>query len=92
MDSQIVTVTAALMLFTAAILVYVGYRQFTARASSPEMEDRLERYATVGFEQPEEASQRAGAELTDRIDRAVKNKSIGEQTAIAAGRSAHDGW
>lgn len=87
MDSQLISVTAALMVFTAAILVYVGYRQSNAKAASPEMEDRLERYAHVGYDQPVGSSQRAGAELTDRVDRAVRSKSIGEQTAIALARA-----
>lgn len=87
MPAQLITVVAALMMFGAASMVYVGYRQFSARASSPEMEDRLDRYAAVGVEETAEPSQRAGSELTSRIDRAVKNKTFGEQTMMALARA-----
>lgn len=87
MPSQLITVIAAFMMFVAATLVYVGYRQFSARASSPEMEDRLDRYASIGVEVTSDTGQRAGSELTDRIDRAVKNKTFGEQTMMALARA-----
>jgi tight adherence protein B len=87
MSSQLISVLAALMMFGAASLVYVGYRQFNARASSPEMEDRLDRYASVSVEATTEPSQRVGSELTERIDRAVKNKTFGEQTMMALARA-----
>jgi tight adherence protein B len=83
MSSQLITATAALMMFGAAMLVYVGYRQFSARASSPEMEDRLDRFAVIGVDVPAESSQRTGSELTGRIDRVVKNMSFGEETTLA---------
>jgi tight adherence protein B len=87
MSGQLTTVLLALMVFASAILVYLGYRMSVARASSPELEERLDRYGTVGEDAPAEASQRAASIMTERIDRAVKNKSFAEQTLTALARA-----
>jgi tight adherence protein B len=87
MSGQIVTVLAALMVFAAGTLVYVGYRMSVARASSPEMEIRLDRYAGIGEDVQSESTGRASALVTERIDRAVKNKTFAEQAQTALVRA-----
>jgi tight adherence protein B len=87
MSHQFITVFTALLVIGALILLMFGVRQSRARAATPEMEDRLDRYA-LGI--PEESTgdqASATAVVTDRIDKAVKGSSFAEKTQTALSRA-----
>lgn len=86
MTTQMLSIVAALMIFIALALMYLGFQRAKARAATPEMEDRLDRFGGVASAAaaPQE-SNRTAAAMTDRIDKAVKGKSFADnvQTALA---------
>jgi tight adherence protein B len=87
MATQLVSVLAALMIFGALALLAIGYQRSRARAATPDMETRLDRYG--GSTEPEstESGGRATSAVTERIDRAVKGKSFAEKVQIAISRA-----
>jgi tight adherence protein B len=87
MATQLVSVLAALMIFGALALLAIGYQRSRARAATPDMETRLDRYG--GSIEPEstESGARATSAVTERIDRAVKGKSFAEKVQIAISRA-----
>jgi tight adherence protein B len=88
MASQLLPVLAALLIFTAGALVFMGIHYSRARASTPEIEDRLERLGTVAQQAAATTNDaHAASVITDRIDRAVKGKTWAEQTMTALARA-----
>lgn len=86
MSAQLVSALAALLVFASIGLLWFGIQSSRARASSPEMEERLDRFANVAAPTTEsDQNGRAAAAVTEAIDRAVKGKSFGEklQTQLA---------
>lgn len=86
-SSQIVSIAAALFVFVSVALVYYGVQSSRARASSPEMEDRLDRYGNVAEVTSEEPSSSAASMVSERIERAAKGTTFGETTATALARA-----
>jgi tight adherence protein B len=87
MTSQILSIAAALMIFGSAALVIFGVQRARARASSPEMEERLERFGSMADAPVADAQGGASQIISERLDRAVKDKSFGEQMATALARA-----
>ena len=85
MSPQMLSVLIAIMVFAAVLLVVFGVSTARARASTPEMEHRLERYGHVADTTVTAHKQRPGAAMADRLDSAVKNKTFADemQTALA---------
>ncbi|MEX1158907.1 MAG: type II secretion system F family protein [Thermomicrobiales bacterium] len=86
-SSQILTIAAALFVFLSVGLVYFGVNSARARASTPEMEDRLDRYGHVIDVASSDGGSRATAMVSDRLETAAKGTSVGEQTGIALARA-----
>jgi tight adherence protein B len=87
-SSQVITIAAALFVFVSVALVYVGVQSSRARASSPEMEDRLDRYGNVAEAAVTETSgSSATSMVSERIERAAKGTTFGETTATALARA-----
>lgn len=87
MPAQLITVFVAAMVFGAIILVVFGIQVARAKASTPEMEDRLERYGHIAEVQAASSKQRPGAAMADRLETAVKHKSFGETTQTQLARA-----
>lgn len=85
-SSQIVSIVAALFVFVSVALIYFGVQASRARASSPEMEDRLDRYGNIAEGAAAESGGGAAAMVSDRLERAAKGTSFGEKTATALAR------
>src|SRR4051812_44969379 len=77
MPAQLIVVLVAAMAFGAIIMVVLGVQSARSRASTPEMENRLERYGHI-TETPtaSTAKARPGSAMTGKLDGAVKNKSF----------------
>lgn len=86
--SQLITIAAALFVFLSVGLVYFGVQFTRARASSPEMEDRLDRYGniTVGVI-ASDGGGGAASMVSDRLERAAKGTSFGEKIGTALARA-----
>src|SRR5689334_19061258 len=84
MPAHVLSVIIAILVFTAVMLVVYGIQSARARAATPEMENRLERFGHIA-EGASTSKQRPAAAMADRIDSAVKNKGFAEnvQTALA---------
>jgi tight adherence protein B len=78
MSGQLVTILVAVMAFGAVIMVVFGAQAARSRASTPEMENRLERYGHITDAPAASASgkQRPGAAMSGKLDSAVKDKSF----------------
>lgn len=85
MSSQVISVVAALMIFAALALLALGYSRSKARAATPDMESRLDRYGGTTEAETTDTGARPTAAMTERIDKAVKGRSFAEkvQTSLA---------
>jgi tight adherence protein B len=86
-SSQLVSIAAALFVFVSVGLIFFGVQASRARASSPEMEDRLDRYGNIAEGAPAEASSGAASMVSDRLERAAKGTSFGEKIGTALARA-----
>jgi tight adherence protein B len=86
-SSQLISIAAALFVFGSGALIFFGIQASRARASTPEMEDRLDRYANVADEVVAESGTGAASIIGDRLDRAAKGTSFGEKTATSLARA-----
>jgi len=89
MSPQFISVLAAVTTFGAALLVYLGVQASRAKAATPEMEDRLERFgsynenATADEFEDQPSNQIVAAQL----ERAVKGRDFSENTRLALVRA-----
>jgi tight adherence protein B len=86
-SSQLVSIIAALFVFVAGAMIYFGVQASRARASSPEMEDRLDRYGSIADAAVAESGGSAASMVSDRFERAAKGTSFGEKTSTALARA-----
>lgn len=87
MSPQILTILIAVIVFAAGLLVLYGIQTSRAKASTPEMENRLERYGHISDVVVAAPKARPGATVTGKLDSAVKGRSISESTAAALARA-----
>lgn len=87
MSPQLLTILVAVLLFGAGLLVLYGFQSSRAKASTPEMETRLERYGHILESEVATPRLRPGAAVTGKLDAAVKGKSFAENTATALARA-----
>jgi tight adherence protein B len=88
MSPQIISALAALATFGAAILVYLGVQASRARAVTPEMELRLDRFGT----RPEavvidDEIHSSNQMIASHLERAVKGRGFGETSRLALSRA-----
>jgi tight adherence protein B len=83
----LLSIVAALMVFLSIGLVYFGVQSSRARASTPEMEDRLDRYGTSAEVVAEDGGSRATAMVSERLERATKGTSFAEKTSTSLARA-----
>ena len=78
MSAQLVPIVVAVLAFGAIIMVVFGVQSARARASTPEMENRLERYGHITDVPTAESTtkQRPGSAMSGMINTAVKDKSF----------------
>lgn len=81
MSTQLISILAALMIFASMAFVAVGMQRSRLRAATPEMEERLDRFGTMAEHQVESNDPGPTAVMSDRLERAVKGKSVGERTS-----------
>jgi tight adherence protein B len=86
-SSQLVSIAAALFVFMAVGLIFFGVQASRARASSPEMEDRLDRYGNIAETATAESSGGAASMVSERLERATKGTSFAETTGTALARA-----
>jgi len=86
-SSQILTIAVALFVFMSVALVFFGVQRTRARASTPEMEDRLDRYGNVLEVASSDDGSGSGSIFSERLDKAAKGTSFGEKTATALARA-----
>lgn len=86
-SSQLISIAAALFVFGSAALIFFGIQASRARASTPEMEDRLDRYGNIVDEVVAESGGGAASMVSDRLDRVAKGTSFGEKTATSLARA-----
>lgn len=88
MSPQIISALAAIFTFGSVALVYLGVQASRAKAATPEMEDRLERFgsateaASVSTEEHTSATP-----VADHLERAVKGRDFSETTRVALARA-----
>lgn len=88
MSVQILSVAIAIMVFGAGLLVFLGVQTSRAKAATPEMEERLERYGHVvetAVSLPPDRD--SSSFVADRVERAVKGRSFSEKTRMALSRA-----
>lgn len=84
MDSQLISVLAALAIFGAALLVYLGIQSSRARAATPEMEDRLDRFGTrPEMAQIEELEPSSNQIVAEHLERAVQGRDFSHKTRLS---------
>jgi tight adherence protein B len=88
MTTQLITVLAAVSTFGAVLLVYLGIQSSRAKAATPEMEDRLERFGTryqptVGEDTPSASNQ----VVAEHLERAVHGRDFSVNTRMALSRA-----
>ncbi len=86
-SSQLVSIIAALFVFASGALIFFGVQASRARASSPEMEDRLDRYGNIADGTVPETGGGAASKVSERLDQAAKGTSFGEKTGTALARA-----
>jgi tight adherence protein B len=87
MSPQLLTILIAILVFGAGLLVLYGIQSSKAKASTPEMESRLERYGHIAETNVSSPKLRPGAAVTGKLDSALKGKSFAETTATAIARA-----
>ncbi len=87
-SSQLITIAAALFVFLSVGLISFGVQASRRRASTPEMEDRLDRYGSIveGITS-EESNAGTASMVSERLERAAKGTSFGENTSAALTRA-----
>ncbi len=81
MSTQLITILVAVMVFGAILMVVFGMQGARSRASTPEMENRLERYGHI-TDIPASSitnKQRPGAAMSGKLDHAVRDKSFAQE-------------
>lgn len=88
MAPEVLLLVLAIVGLGAAALVVYGVQTTRARAASPEMESRLERYGHVAdvVEVPPE-ERRSGSFMADRLDDAVRERGFSERVRLALSRA-----
>ena len=84
---QLLPIAAALMVFLAGGMIVFGIRSIRARASTPEMEDRLQHFGTMIEFQAPTVEGSATSAVTDRIERAVHGTTWAERAMTAIARA-----
>lgn len=88
MSPQIISALAAILTFGSIALVYLGIQASRAKAATPEMEDRLERFGTTPDVASVSNEERAsGALVADHLERAVQGRGFSETTRVALARA-----
>jgi tight adherence protein B len=87
MSPQMLSVIIAILVFAAVMLVVYGIQSARARAATPEMENRLERFGHIAEGGVTSAKQRPASAVSDRIDTAVKNRSFADNLHTALARA-----
>lgn len=88
MSPQIISALAAITTFGAAILVYLGIQASRARAATPEMENRLERFGSMADRSPDvEDDQGSNQIVATQLERAVRGSGFSETTKVALARA-----
>lgn len=88
MSPQIISALAAIFTFGSIALVYLGVQASRAKAATPEMEDRLERFGSAAEAASVSTEERtSGALVADHLERAVKGRTFSETTRIALARA-----
>lgn len=88
MSPQIISALAAITTFGAAILVYLGVQASRARAASPEMEDRLERFGSMVETRREDDDARGSGQLVAaQLERAVQGRGLSDEMKVALARA-----
>lgn len=84
MAPEVLLLVLAITGLGAAALVVYGVQTTRARAASPEMESRLERYGHIAdsIETPPE-ERRSGSFMADRLDDAVRERSFSQRIRLA---------
>lgn len=85
--TQLLPVIAALMVFSAGGMIVYGVRAARARASTPEMEDRLEHFGTIAEVQSATSQDSVTSAVTDRIERAVHGTTWADRATTALARA-----
>lgn len=88
MSIQLLSVAIAIMVFGAGLLVFLGVQAARAKAATPEMEERLERYGHIvetAITVPQDRD--SGSFVADRVERAVKGRSFADKTRSALSRA-----
>jgi tight adherence protein B len=88
MSIQMLSIVIAIMVFAAGLLVYLGIQAARAKAATPEMEERLERYGHVvetAVAVPQDRD--SGSFVADRVERAVKGRSFADKTRMGISRA-----
>ena len=70
MTPEVISALAAITTFAAVALIYLGYQASRAKAATPEMEDRLERFGSM-VESTTEEERTSSTPVADQLERAV---------------------
>lgn len=88
MTTQMISALAAFTTFGAALLVYLGIQASRAKAATPEMEDRLERFGTRVEARPsEDEDERSSQVVAEQLERAVSGRDFSLNTRLALSRA-----
>lgn len=88
MSPQIISALAAIMTFGAIALLYLGVQASRAKAATPEMEDRLERFGSPAEPTAAASEERtSGTPVADHLERAVQGRNFSEATRVALARA-----
>ncbi|MBA2454498.1 MAG: type II secretion system F family protein [Chloroflexia bacterium] len=88
MSPQIISALAAIFTFGSIALVYLGVQASRAKAATPEMEERLERFGSASEAASAATDEHISATpVADQLERAVKGRTFSETTRIALARA-----
>jgi tight adherence protein B len=89
MSPQFISVLAAVTTFGAALLVYLGVQASRAKAATPEMEDRLERFGSFqeSADDDDFDDHPSNQIVASQLERAVKGRDFSENTRLALVRA-----
>jgi tight adherence protein B len=85
---QMLPVAIAIIVFAAGLLVLLGIQSARAKAATPEMEERLERYGHVvesAVHPPQDRD--SGSFVAERVERAVRGRSFADKTRSGLSRA-----
>ena len=88
MSPQMLPILIAVMVFGAGLLMFFGIQAARARAATPEMEERLDRYGHIA-EVPVAPLQdrETNSAMANRVEQAVRGSSFGDKTRLALTRA-----